>query len=124
MGSGEADGVKIYDVSVVHTPQAKTNHGDWTAALTTKVTNNTSSTSMTVGNISWGDYVYPYTTTSPTTYYYSYPYTKTVYMYQIRCPRCRKMNWCEMDNIVSCKKCSAQIRAVSKRVDFDVEVDT
>lgn len=124
MGSGEADGVKIYDVSVVHTPtKSETNHGDWTAKLSTtsSVSNNTNS-NLTVGNISWGGDYYPYT--SPTTYYYSWPYTKTVYMYQIRCPRCRKMNWCEMDAIVSCKKCSAQIRAVSKRVDFDVEVDT
>ncbi len=123
MSSGEADGVKIYDVTVVHTPtKTETNHGDWTASLTALTVNNNSNTySPTIsvgGNSTYGYY------SNGTYYYYPYYYPTTVYMYQIRCPRCRKMNWAQMDTIVSCKKCSAQLRAVSKRVDFDVEVDT
>ena len=123
MSSGEADGVKTYDVSVVHTPQANTNRRDLTASLST--TNNTANSSANIGSITWGDnttYTLPY---SPNTTSYTYWYgPRTVYMYQIRCPRCRKMNWCELDNVTSCKKCSAQLRAVSKRVDYDVAIDT
>lgn len=116
MSSGEADRVKIYDVSVVHTPtQSETNHGDWTASLSTTYADNTFNTSNTFNYYS--------SIPNSTYYWWSYPTYITKYMYQIRCPRCRKMNWCEMDAIVSCKKCSAQIRAVSKRVDFDVEVE-
>ena len=62
------------------------------------------------------------TTTWPTTYYWSYPYTK--YMYQLTCPKrgCKTLNWCELDQTTTCKKCKSQLKAVSKKADFEIEV--
>jgi hypothetical protein len=64
------------------------------------------------------------------TFYYSDWYwgTKTIYKYQLICPRCQTTNWGELDEIITCsgrtgrKFCQANLRAVSKPVDFDIPV--
>ncbi len=123
MSSGEADGVKTYDVTVVHTStKTETNRGDWTGLSTNTTTPGVSNGStLSVGSITWND---NYTIGTGSNYYWTYPYYQTKYMYQIRCPRCHKMNWCELDNTTSCTKCRAMLRAVSKRIDYDVPIET
>ena len=55
-------------------------------------------------------------------------YTKTVYKYQLICPKCKTTNWGELDEIITCsgkagrKACLSNLRAVSKPVDFDIPV--
>lgn len=65
-------------------------------------------------------------TTWPT---YNWPtyWTNIVYIdrYQIRCPRkgCRRYNWLELDKITPCVNCGSELKAVSKKADFEIEVD-
>lgn len=73
------------------------------------------------------------------TFYYSdwYWSTKTIYKYQLICPKCKTTNWGELDEIITCtgnlptrirnrkpfkEACKANLRAVSKSVDFDIPV--
>jgi len=75
--------------------------------------------------------------TSPSTSTIQYTYTTKVYMYQITCPRCKQLNWCELDQTVTCdtklptrivgrKKvesyCGAVLQAVKDTVDYQVPV--
>lgn len=53
--------------------------------------------------------------------YYTYP--QKIYLYQVHCPKCKKANWLELDTITSCTKCSSNLRAVLKAVDYEIEVD-
>lgn len=59
--------------------------------------------------------------TSPTITYWQYP--STIYMYQITCPRCKKMNWMQLDVVTPCTKCKAQLKAVTKQADYEVPVN-
>lgn len=59
---------------------------------------------------------------------YSYPSIwwstpATIYKYQIKCPKCKKNNWLELDTITPCTKCSSTLKAVSKSVDYEIEVE-
>jgi hypothetical protein len=42
----------------------------------------------------------------------------TVYMYQITCPKCSTMNWCELDKVKSCIKCGHRMKAVFATSDY------
>lgn len=45
-----------------------------------------------------------------------------VYMYQLTCPKCKKMNWCEMNKTVKCK-CGSTLKAVAaKDTDYEIPV--
>ena len=82
----------------------------------------TNTTDTTVSN------TYPYypnttTTTNPYTYTWWWGWSPTtVYKYQIKCPRCRKMNWLELDKITPCHNCKSQLKAVSKKADYEVPI--
>lgn len=64
----------------------------------------------------WSDYN---TYTVPSTF----TWTTTIYLYQLKCPKCRASNWGELDKIVTCKKCSSSLKAVSKKVDYEIAID-
>lgn len=55
----------------------------------------------------------------------SYWYSTNKYFYQIICPkpRCKKANWLEIDQMKECSKCGSMLKAVSKKADFEIEVD-
>lgn len=55
---------------------------------------------------------YPYTWSSPV----------TIYKYQVKCPKCKTNNWLELDKVTPCSKCDSTLKAVSKSVDYEVEV--
>jgi len=63
------------------------------------------------------------------TYPYSYSwistYQTTIYMYQIKCPSCNKMNWAQLETTIECKtaKCKAKLRAVTSKPEHIVEVE-
>jgi hypothetical protein len=63
----------------------------------------------------------------------SWSYTSPVYYYQITCPKCRHLNWAEVDKIITCKgettarnnrtvACKAKIKAVLEQVDYEIPV--
>lgn len=56
-----------------------------------------------------------------TTWYYP---STTVYMYQIFCPNkgCKTANWLKLDTPTPCTKCGSTLKAVTNRVDYEVEV--
>lgn len=56
--------------------------------------------------------------TWPNTNYFA----STIFMYELKCPRCKTRNWGQIDAIVSCKKCTAKLKAVSQEVDFEIPV--
>jgi len=70
-------------------------------------------------------------TVTSTPYYWNYSFSSphTVYYYQIRCPRCQKMNWAELDKIIECRgeykrrECGASLKAVNESVDFEVPIE-
>lgn len=77
---------------------------------------------ITVPNTWDGNYIYPTTTTGTTsTIWYS---GNTIYMYQIFCPKrsCKKANWLQLDKPQACHNCGSILKAVSEKVDFEVEV--
>ena len=68
-----------------------------------------------------GDYWhYPYTWHSWD--WSTYPYSKTIYKYQLICPRCGKTNWAEIDKVVVCA-CGARLKAVTNKVDYEIPVN-
>lgn len=73
----------------------------------------------TGGSTSYGNW----DITSPSTTY-NWTYTNTIYLYQVRCPRkgCRRYNWLELDKITPCSNCGSELKAVSKKPDFEIEV--
>ena len=82
-------------------------------------TNTIANSNTTSASYSWDWYQTP----STSWYYYS-----PIYMYQLTCPRCKKMNWGQLDQITECSgnykgyPCKAKIKAVSRKVDYEVEV--
>lgn len=94
-------------------------------ATSSSVTNTTSS-------------YYPYTDVYrfdyPNNYTYVWPTVSTVYKYQLICPRCSTSNWGAIDETVTCKglvrapkarkstDCGALLKAVNKKVDYEVPV--
>lgn len=66
--------------------------------------------------------------TSTYTPSFTYYYGTTIYMYQLICPRCQTSNWGQIDKPVDCKgklrrkACGAVLKAVSKKVDYEVEI--
>ena len=56
------------------------------------------------------------------TYTYWGTYPTTIYMYQIKCPRCKKMNWAQLETIIPCIKCQARLKAVADVPDYTVPV--
>lgn len=52
-----------------------------------------------------------------------YSYSTTKYLYQIKCPKCKKTNWLELDTVKECIKCDSTLKAVSKKVDFEIEIN-
>ena len=69
-------------------------------------------------------YIWPGTGTVDT-YRWGWSYPATVYMYQVKCPKrgCKTTNWLELDKISPCKKCGSNLKAVSMKADFEIEVD-
>lgn len=59
----------------------------------------------------------------------TWTYTSPIYMYQLTCPKCKKMNWGEIDKIVTCsgkigrKNCFAKLKAVKEKVDYEINVE-
>lgn len=84
------------------------------------------SLTITNGTVTTGDTWTWNDATGITTYpYYNfYTWTNTVYLYQVRCPRkgCRRYNWLELDKITPCSNCGSELKAVSKKPDFEIEV--
>ena len=62
--------------------------------------------------------------TSPNFYNWTV-YPTTIYKYQITCPKCKKMNWLELDKIQECSraKCGAMLKAVSIKADYEIAVN-
>lgn len=66
------------------------------------------------------------TWTQPST---TWTFTSPIYMYQLTCPKCKKMNWGELDKIVTCsgkvgrKNCQAKLKAVKEKVDYEINVE-
>lgn len=94
MGSGESD---------VKTVLVQTNS---TAEVTVPYTK------LDSNNWNYSSPTYTYWSTWPT----------TIYMYQIKCPRCKKMNWAQLDTITPCIKCQARLKAVADVPDYTVPV--
>ena len=52
----------------------------------------------------------------------------TVYRYQVTCPKCKHLNWAELDTVIWCAgktkkgECNARLRVVSEVVDYEVAV--
>ena len=65
------------------------------------------------------------TTGSSTQANWTYPYTNTIYLYQIKCPKssCKKMNWLKLDTITGCINCGAKLKAVSEQAEYEIEVE-
>jgi hypothetical protein len=82
-------------------------------------TDNTSNTQTisTSNTIGWN----PYNTYDSYTTTLYWP--TTVYMYQLKCPKCKKMNWGELDKVIECKQCRSSLKAVSKKVDFEIPIE-
>ena len=104
MSSGEAD---TFSIRITGDSATTTSYGDWTKTFATSTTE-------------W----------SPT-YWYNYNYS--VYYYQITCPKCKTLNWAEVDKIVTCKgttqarnnrtvSCGAKLKAVLDTVDYEIPV--
>lgn len=57
--------------------------------------------------------------------YWTGTYPTTVYMYQIKCPSCNKMNWAQLETTIECKtsKCKAKLRAVTAKPEHIIEVE-
>jgi hypothetical protein len=92
--------------------------GDFTYTITgSNVSNNL---------LTWSDNTY-YPDNYPQVYWYTYP-QKTVYKYQVICPRCSTTSWAEVDETITCTgsfkagECGARIKVVLERVDYEVEV--
>lgn len=49
-----------------------------------------------------------------------YPSNK-IYMYQLTCPACNLLNWCEIEKTVKCL-CGAVLKAVSTAADYVITV--
>ncbi len=81
--------------------------------------------SITVDNNSAYHYcTYPCScNTTPNIYTYWYPTITTICKYEISCPKCSTKNWMELEIITPCKKCKSSLKAVSKKVDYEIEVD-
>lgn len=66
-------------------------------------------------------------TADPIVYNYNWTssYPTTIYMYQIKCPSCNKMNWAQLETTIDCKntKCKAKLRAVTSKPEHIVEVE-
>ena len=88
----------------------------------------------TIPNYQWPipDYQWPSNYT-----YYTYPYPTTIYKYQIQCPKCKTMNWLQLDIITECtgyldketgpnkrkqSKCGASLKAVTRQADYELPV--
>lgn len=87
-------------------------------------------TETTYGSLSTGGFtssctfgIYHWPCTCNTTYYWNYPYQAPIYMYQLKCPQCKKMNWGQLNIEITCKGCKSTLKAVSKTVDYEIEVD-
>lgn len=96
MGSGEAD-VKAVLINTNST------------AETTKPF------TQTVDFKNWNDFNNP-------SYNYLSTWPQTIYMYQIKCPRCKKFNWAQLEVITPCIKCQARLKAVADVPDYTVPV--
>lgn len=70
----------------------------------------------------WGVDTTHYCNTFCTHTWYPYYSPITIYKYQVKCPKCKTNNWLELEKITSCTKCSSTLKAVSKSVDYEVEV--
>ena len=73
-------------------------------------------------------------------YYYNYSYItypSTIYKYQIQCPKCKTMNWLQLDIITECtgyldketgpnrrkqSKCGASLKAVTRQAYYELPV--
>jgi phage FluMu protein Com len=106
MSSGEADTFSIKITGEY--PEPVQRHGDWTSSMTT-------------------------TTEWSPTYWYNYNWATSIYYYQITCPKCKTLNWAEVDKIVACKgttqarnnrvvSCGAKLKAVLDTVDYEIPV--
>ena len=82
--------------------------------------------SVTTSDSYTGDWWNPTTTPTYPQYTYWYNYSPTIYMYQIKCPKCQTMNWAQLDTIKICtgNKCVAKLKAVSNQADYEIPVTT
>jgi len=82
---------------------------------------------VTIEYSDWWNPAYP-TVMPQSNFYTNYTWPVTVYMYQMRCPSCKKMNWGQLDITIECKntKCKAKLRAVSAKEvpDHIIEIET
>jgi phage terminase large subunit GpA-like protein len=56
---------------------------------------------------------------------YSATLFTTVYMYQVKCPRCGTYSWCQLDKVVKCPgtACNSRLMASNQRIDYVIEVN-
>ena len=80
------------------------------------------------GTISWGSTWksccgWGYCTCGTSTIVYNIP--QKIYLYQVKCPAedCGKTNWLELDKITECTKCGARLKAVSQKVDHEIQIE-
>src|SRR3989304_4156882 len=83
-------------------------------SATTTFLNTSSITSHYCGS-TWCNH-YPYTYS-----YWTYP--ATIYMYQIKCPKCKAQNWLQLDMVTPCKRCASKLKAVSNKADFEIPIE-
>lgn len=91
------------------------------------VSDSTNSYYPTTTSITWGgttcSICFHFPCTCSTTFFNTWTYPSTVYMYQLKCPQCKKMNWGALNQEISCKGCKSTLKAVSKRVDYEIAVE-
>lgn len=116
MGSGEADAISVTVIGDHIEPRTERRHQS-------SEFHNQSSTgpnlgTVTIGNVSTG-YIGDYW--QPSTYFNTYP--STIYMYQIKCPRCSTMTFMQLEFVTPCKKCHAKLKATTKQYEYEVPVE-
>lgn len=72
-------------------------------------------------SLTWPEYTG--NSTWPTNYYWTTPVN--VYLYQIFCPKpkCKTANWLELNKEKECTTCGSLLRAVSRKIDYEIEVE-
>lgn len=79
--------------------------------------------STTPINDNWWWYQKPLDTTPVTNVSnWTVSYPTYIYMYQIKCPKCKTMNWLKLDTITPCTKCEAKLKAVSEQAEYEIAV--